>query len=564
MGAAMTHRYAAGMPPWLAARVEPSVAALRVALADGSVRRLIAAWFAANAGSYALLVITLVIAYEAGGPVAVGFFGLARYLTATVVAPFVGLPAARWPAEAVLRAADTVRIIAVVAMIGIVALDGPLAVLAIAVAVEAGAGVFSRPLHMGILPAVAQTPQELIAANVTSGAAEGLGTFAGPALASILLVSTGPVGALVAVVVIYVLGLASIARLHVPSVGRRVRSDSALADLSAGVRAAIDLSGPRIIIAMLGLQTFVRGLLTVLIVVAAIELLGMGEPGVGTLNAVIGLGGLLGAVAAITLAGRERLGPPFTFALAGWGAPIIVMGLILHPAVAIVAMTAVGISNAVLDVAGFTLIQRLTPNAARVGVLGLLDSVANAGPALGGLVAPWLISAFGAQSALVVTGAILPLAALATWPMLRHVDEGRPTTARLDALLRHQPLFAPLSLATIEYLGTSLKPVHADEGTWLMREGEAGDRYLLVDVGEAEVLQDGRHIGTVGPGGGVGEIALLRDVPRTASVKARTPIEAFSLDRESFLEAVTGSKASATAASTVVDERLAADRERVG
>ena len=567
MSAATTRGYAAGMPSWLSGRMEPAVAALRTALADRTLRRLIVAWFSVNAGSWALLVITLVIAYEEGGTVAVSVFGLARYLTPAVVAPLVGLPASRWATEAVLRSANMTRTLAVVAMVVIVTMDGPLWLLAVAVAIEAGAGAFSRPLHMGLLPAVAQTPQQLIAANVTSGAAEGLGTFVGPALASLLLVATGPVGALVAVVVIYAAGVASIARLHVPAVGRRARASgarSALADLSAGVRAVTMLPGPRIIIATLGLQTFVRGLLTVLIVVAAIELLGMGEPGVGTLNAVIGLGGLIGAVAAITLTGRQRLTPSYAVALAAWSAPIAVMGLIVSPAVAIVAMTAVGISNAVLDVAGYTLLQRLTPNAARVAVLGLLDSAANAGPALGGLVAPALISGLGIQGALIATGVLLPLAALAAWPFLRRLDEGRPATARRDALLRGEPLFAPLSLAAIEYLGSRLEPFHADEGTWLMRQGEAGDRYLLIDAGEADVYQDDRPIGTVGPGDGVGEIALLRDVPRTASVRATTPVEAFSLDRESFLEAVTGHAASRAAASTIVSDRLAADSKRVG
>ena len=168
------------MPSWLAGRLGPAASSLRTALADQTIRRLIVAWFTVNAGQSALLVTILVIAYGEGGPVAVGFFGLARYLTPTIVAPFVGLPAARWPTEVVLRWTNTIRTLAVVVMAAIVATDAPIVLLALAVAVEAGAGAFSRPLHMALLPAVAQTPQQLIAANVTSGAAEGLGMFVGP------------------------------------------------------------------------------------------------------------------------------------------------------------------------------------------------------------------------------------------------------------------------------------------------------------------------------------------------------------------------------------------------
>ena len=553
------------MAEGLTSRLDPAVGALRTALAERSIRRLIAAWAASNAGQYALLVINLVVAYDLGGAVGVSLFGLARYLTPTILAPFVGIPVARWPAEAVLRGTNTLRAIAVVGLLAIVVTEAPLWLLMVVVAIEASAGAFTRPLHMALLPAVAQTPEQLIGANVTSGAAEGLGTFAGPALASILLVASGPAGALGAVVAIDLISVASIAGLHVPTVGRRDRPTSAraaLVDLTEGARAVASIPGVRLVISALGLQTFVRGLLTVLIVVTSIELLGLGEAGVGTLNAMIGLGGLLGAMVAITLAGRARLGPPFAIALAGWGAPIAVMGFIVDPAVAMVAMVAVGISNAVLDVAGFTLVQRMTPNAARVAVLGLIDSAANGGPALGGLIAPLLIATVGTQVALVVAGSILPVAAVLAWTRLRHLDEGGAATARRVQLLRSQPLFAPLSLVTIEHLAGALQPVTFQAGAILMREGDYGDRYLLIDTGQADVSRFGELIGRIGSGDGAGEIALVHDVPRTATVRAVTVVGAFALDRGDFLEAVAGHTVSARSAHALVHERLAADQGR--
>jgi MFS family permease len=230
--------------------------------------------------------------------------------------------------------------------------------------------------------------------------------------------------------------------------------------------------------------------------------------------------------------------------------------------VAVAALIGVGVSNAVLDVAGFTLVQRMAPNAARVAVLGLIDGVANAGPALGGLVAPALVAGIGIQGALIASGMILPFAAFLAWSRLQRLDEGGPAAVHRLELLRGQPLFTPLSLATIEHLASRLVPIHAEAGTWLMREGDPGDRYLLIDAGECELSRFGQIIGTLGPGDGVGEIALLHDVPRTASLRATTPIEAFSLDRDAFLEAVTGHPVSHAAARTVADARLAADRER--
>jgi hypothetical protein len=198
----------------------------------------------------------------------------------------------------------------------------------------------------------------------------------------------------------------------------------------------------------------------------------------------------------------------------------------------------------------------------RVSALGLIDSAANAGPALGGLVAPALIAGIGTQGALVVSGAILPIAALLAWPRLRRLDEGGPAAARRVELLRAQPLFAPLSLATIEHLAGSLQPVTYAPNAWLMREGDPGDRYLLIDRGEAEVTRLGEVIGRLGPMEGAGEIALVNDIPRTASVRTISEVDAFALDRRDFLEAVTGHAASEARAHHLVDERLAADQAR--
>ena len=437
--------------------------------------------------------------------------------------------------------------------------------LALVVGLEAGFGAFTRPLHMGLLPACARTPEQLIAANVTSSAAEGLGTFVGPAVASLLLVWTGPVGAIVAVGVMYAAGVLALASTHIPVVGRRggrAGPGMVLDEILAGVRAVARLPGPRLVVIGLAMQTFVRGLLTVLTVVAAIELLGMGEPGVGTLNAAMGLGGLLGAGASIALAGRAHLFPAFVVALAGWGAPIAFIGLAVHPSVAIVAMLAIGLSNALLDVAGFTLVQRTTPNDARVSMLGLIDGVANLGPAIGGIVAPLLIATAGVEGALVLTGVLLPVVAVALGLAARGLDEGGPAAARRVELLRGQPLFAPLSLATVEHLAASLVPVRFDTGAWLIREGDVGEDYLLIDEGEVEITQGDRLLGTGGAGLGVGEVALIHDVPRTASVRASGPVAAFRMDRDAFLEAVTGHAQSNAAARSLAADRLAADRGR--
>ena len=542
----------------------PAFASVRLTIADPGLRRLLASWLSNNAAKSAFLVTTFVLAYDEGGPVAVGILSLAQFLPQMIVAPFSGLPAARWRPEVVLRTVYALGTLATLAAVVVVAADLPIEVLYLVVAIEASLSACTRPLQMALMPAVATTSAQLVGANVGSSAAEALGVFIGPAIAGLLLVASGPLAALMAVVPIYALGIAAIATLRVQAVGRPEVTASVLAhQLTAGIRTVVASAGPRILFVGIGAQTLVRGLLNVLIVVAAIELLGMGDAGVGTLQAAIGLGGLVGAAVATVLAGGVRLGTAFILSLIGWGVPIAVVGIVVDPAVAIAAMLVVGLSNAVLDVSVFTLLQRLTPNASRVAVFGLIDFVANGAFALGGVLAPPLIAAAGIEQALVVTGAILPVVALLSWPIIRRVDEAGQGDPRRIALLRGDPLFAPLSLATVEHLAGSLVPRHFDTGAELIREGDRGTDYLLVEAGQGEVVQHGAVVRELGPGDGVGEIALLEDVPRTATVRAIGPVEAFSLERDAFLEAVTGHAAASAAATRRTRDHRSADEERV-
>jgi MFS family permease len=305
------------------------------------------------------------------------------------------------------------------------------------------------------------------------------------------------------------------------------------------------------------IQAGVRAALIVLTVVAAIELFGMGDSGAGLLNAAFGAGGVLGAIGAVALAGRTRIAPWFSAALAGWGLPVVVLGLIVSPAVAIALMVVVGASNAVLDVAGFTLLQRAVPNAARVAVMGLLISGAGATMAIGGFVAPILVDGLGIEGALVATGAILPLLAVLTWPGIRNADRAAVVDTAKLTRIRADPLFAPLSMAMIEQLAGQLVPVTFEAGAKLIREGEPGDRYYLIEQGRVVVSQAGQPMREQGPGESIGEIALLFDVPRTASVRALEPVEALSLSRDDFLGTLCGQTASRLVADTVAMERLA-------
>jgi MFS family permease len=304
-------------------------------------------------------------------------------------------------------------------------------------------------------------------------------------------------------------------------------------------------------------QPFVRGALTVLIVVASIELLGLGDPGVGLLNAAIGLGAIVGSVGTILLVGRQRLALVFLLALVVWGLPITVMGLVPLAGVAVAAMLVVGLANAVLDVAGFTTLQRIVPNDVRASVLGVFEGYVAAMAALGGIVAPVLIAAFGVSGALVATGLILPVAVAVAARGVLACDDISLVPERQCELLRGVAMFTLLPMSTIEDLAGRLQPVTFGPGETLMRAGDTGDRFLIIDDGTVEVEADGAQPKTMGPGSYCGEIALLRDVPRTATVRTVTDVSAFALSGPAFVAAVTGDREAVRSASRVVEARLA-------
>jgi hypothetical protein len=175
--------------------------------------------------------------------------------------------------------------------------------------------------------------------------------------------------------------------------------------------------------------------------------------------------------------------------------------------------------------------------------------------ALGSIVAPAVVALLGPRVAFAVVGAILPAITLVVWQRLRKIDRDvAPPGPELD-LIAEVPLFEPLSLVAKEHLATRLTRLQLEPGEVVIRTGEAGDRFYIVSDGELEVTNGAS--GSVRPGDFFGEIALLRDVPRTATVRAVAPSEVYALERDDFLSAVTHSGVRA-AGEAVVDERLSA------
>ena len=547
----------------LAGAIAAAVGSIRAATNNPDIRRLETSWTGGIAGDWVLPVALLVVAFDTGGALAVGLLGLVRMLPSTLVAPLAGIPAARYGSARVLVAVNLIRAAAALGCMVLVALDAPIGATFALAAVAASAGAMVRPVQTALLPSLARMPDELVAGNCVSSLGEAAGMFVGPLVGGILVVVAGPGPTLAAAALLFALAALPVGRLDTGeeiAMVRALEGGERRPSILAGFRALAHRPGPALVVLGFMSQVFVRGLLVTLLVVASVDLLGMGDAGVGWLNAAVGAGGLLGALTAAALGGRIPLSRVFAVSLVFWGLPIALIAGLPVPLIALAALFVTGLSNASLDVAGFTILQRSLTLAERVPVFALFEGGVGVMMAVGGIVAPVLIAVFGSRGALLIGGAILPVVALLTWPRVRHIErESMVPEARLR-LVRSIPLFAPLNLSALERLASALTPVSFEPGDVLMREGEPGDRYVVIESGEVEVSQGGRQLRVASAGEGIGEIALLRDVPRTATVVATGPVRGFALDALSFKSAMAGPSAWA-AAEAVIAGRLSVPNE---
>jgi CRP-like cAMP-binding protein len=286
--------------------------------------------------------------------------------------------------------------------------------------------------------------------------------------------------------------------------------------------------------------------------------LDLGEQGVGFLNSAVGIGGLVGAMVSAVLIGR-RLTSNFLLGILLWGVPIALIGVFPEPGPALFFLALVGLGNTLVDVSAFTLLQRAVPDEVLARVFGAVQSLWVGTIGVGAIVAPLLIAAFDVRGALIVTGALLPILATLLRRRLAELDEV-PVPERELELLLGIDIFSPLPPPTLESLARSLIPVRVEAGREIVREGEPGDRFYIIDSGEVEVVSDGRVLNVEGPGEYFGEISLLRDVPRTATVRAQDDVELRALERDDFIAAVTGHAVSAEVADSVVATRLSSLR----
>jgi MFS family permease len=537
--------------------------AFREVFRNQALRRIELAWAASIVGTWAYGIAVIVYAYEQGGATAVGVVGLARWLAAAAASPFAAILGDRYDRRLVMAASDLARAVLIGgAALAAFAGAAPIVIYVLATLVSVVATAF-RPAEAALIPSLARTPEELTAANVAASSIESVGIFAGPAIGGLLLAATqtGVVFLVTAAAMLWsALLIAGIRPVPEAKDEAEHEAVSVLDELLAGLRTIARERRMRLLVGLFAAQTFVDGMLSVLIVVIALKLLDTGQAGVGFLNSAVGVGGLLGALVAAALVGRKRQAADFGIGIFIWGIPIALVAVWSNQLFVLVLLAVTGIGNTIVDVSGMTLLQRSAPDEVLARVFGVLESVLLFTVALGAIVAPLMLNWLGTRGALIFAGSLLPLTVIPAWPRLNAIDRAADVPVERLDLLRANPIFAPLPGSTLEQVAASLEEARVPAGEEIVRQGEPGDRFYLIKDGALDVNVDGELVQSLAPGDSFGEIALLRDVPRTATVRARSDAVLYALDRRHFLAAVTGFGPSLSAAEGVIGMRLGPGR----
>jgi MFS family permease len=541
-------------------RFRESARAFSTNARNRDLRRAQLSFGAAWSAEWALTVAIGVVAFRDGGAEAVGIVAFVRMAPAALLSPLASALGDRFRREHVLVWSCVIR----AAVTGIAALmlaaDGSIIAVYALTAIATAAFTVFRPVHSALLPALSMTPLELTSANVVRGLLDSLSVLLGP-LAAALLLGVGSASAVFALVAGLSLwsGLLLLRLSYEPAPRGPLQPLRRIArETVEGFRAFTAYRDAGVLMALCLSQAFTRGCLNVFLVVVALDLLELGEPGVGTLTAAVGAGAVAGSLGASMLVSGRHLAAVMGIGVALWGLPLTLSGAFPYEPAVLPLMCVIGVGNALVDIGVFTLVPRLVPEELLARVFGAFESLIALTVALGSLITPFVIELLGLRGALAFLGLVAPVLVALAWRRLRAIDASIAHRDEEIEVLKRVAMLRPLPMPAIENLADHVGHTALAAGEEVFHQGESGDRFYVIEDGEADVIGDGHFVRTMRAGDGFGEIALLRGTVRTATVRARTTLHLCTLDRSHFLTAVGGYRSSAGAADQVVGERLAA------
>jgi len=469
------------------------------ALRNRNLLRLEVIWAAATLVRWALGILVALYAYDVAGAAAVGLAALVRMIPAALLAPRLAMIADRRSRRGVLMVSLVARLVLAAALWAAVSADGALGLVLTLAAAYGVADALQKPTQAALLGVHARNPTELAAANTLWSMLDNAAFLAGSLLVGVLVALSGVPAAFAATIV--PLAVAALVLVGLPSdtPPPPFEHTSARDESLAGVRVVWRSAQLRLLTGVLVADMFVQAIVDVLLVVAAISLLGMGEEGAGWLSAAWGAGGVLGGVVAAVLIERRRLAGLMAGGLMLGGLPLLGVAIWPEAGAAVALFVALGLGFGVLEVTLLTLTQRLIPSDVLARVYGLQETLTIAVMAVGSVVASGLVIALGEGGALVVSGLLLPAAAVLLIAGRRLLDTGAPASDADFELLRGVQPFATLPVATVENLAARAEQRVVTAGTEVVRQGEHGSSFFVIRAGQVDILKNGLLDGRLGP-----------------------------------------------------------------
>jgi MFS family permease len=555
-----------------AARVYPRAHAvggvLKTAFVNPDLRRVGFGFALFGTAELAIWIALLVYAYDHGGTAASTTMVLVQLLPCVLLGPLLGAYADRHRPLRVLTGGYALQVVAMDAVATAMVLHAPVVTIFVLAPLTALSFTITRPAQAALFPAVVRTAEELTAANVMCGWTTGAASLLGPALAGVGLELHGPALVVIVTTVLFALALVLVSKVRgmpetelpvsaTPDSSPHGRTKGAtVAALRAGLRANVaalrDSPPLRILLSLHAFYYVLVGAVDLLCVVLAASYLHMGPGGAGYLNASFGAGALLAGFVSAFLVGRRRLKNTLVLTLLAAVVALALVSTQQKIAVALLLLAATGLAGSIFDVSGRTLLQRSAPSDAVAGLFSVLEALMDLGIVLGAVLVQVTITLGGIRAALLAPAVAAGFVMLVLWTRLRRLDQAGVVPHMEVRLLRAIPIFAVLPAPTIEGIARELEAVSVPRGATLFHEGDPGDRYYAVSEGALEITRRGVVVRTVSRGQGFGEIALIRDVPRSATVTAVSDARLYALRKDLFLQTVTGHAAAARVTGQII------------
>lgn len=536
--------------------VGSAAGALSEVFANPGLRNLEFSWGAFSTATWAYAIALSVYAFDYAGVAAVGLIAVIRLAPGAIASPLAGLVSDK-------RSRRSVLIVSCALVTGILGLatvtglsGGPAALIFVLAGIFTVASTPFIPAEAALMPQLSRTPRELAAANLVYNVMDNAGFLIGSIGTGIALAVGSPgtaFGFATAAAAASLLAAFALPRDSRPDYAKGLALRTLAGETLAGFRLIGVDPALRLPSAMMALLALIEGAADVIIVVTALDFLGLSKATVGYLNAAWAIGGLFGGASLAVALNRGHL-----IRSALLGSVILGFGIVL-PAILPMAIAAYvgfllfGTGHSFVDVASNTLLQRVGDDESLGRIRGSLESLRLGAMAIGSILVPLSVSLIGIRGTLAIAAALLPIYLIIRSGRLRSLEMGAPLDESHYELLRSSPIFSPLPVATLERICHEVEEVEFGAGEAVVEEGDVGDRFYLLDEGEVEVYEGDVFKRTLGPGDGFGEIALLHDVRRTATVRATGPCSLLALGREHFLEAVTGHSRSHETARSVAE-----------